>query len=554
MNTNPIFSLKNFRSFGEEGADFELAPITVLTGCNSAGKSSLVKALMMLSKEPFIEGTKCVSYGYLYENNDAIEFDNTRRNQADSDVVKKWPNNVLTITTKELGLGDFNTVLNQNSSDGTIVLSYKMWSYYLQEELIVKRCFKEGLNKKEGMLTTFSIERIDGRLLYKFVINSEGIPDEGWNIYDIELICNDYINYCKYTRFRDIWQRNSKPSLIHKPDGNEPESLKREREEIANEASHYMEKIINSFGNRDCTNAYQLTEDWEETLSPCEIFKAVDGNNIEDAIKIYNLEEAVDLRRLQNDVFHSIVNECVFPWFIKDIKYVDSFSSSVKRVYPVEENDKMYTALAKFYKQETYYSTEDFVNHWLDKFGIANKIEIEPLEDNLGVRVFLVRENKGRRLLADEGYGLTQLISLFIQIDITIKENKQYSRLYHKIVKLHRFIAIEEPEIHLHPKYQSLLADMFVEAYQKYNIHFIIETHSEYLIRKLQVLVADKKNKLTPNDVSLNYVDKDENGISTNRKIEILEDGRLSEPFGPGFFDEATGLSMHLLKMKMGSK
>ena len=97
-------------------------------------------------------------------------------------------------------------------------------------------------------------------------------------------------------------------------------------------------------------------------------------------------------------------------------------------------------------------------------------------------------------------------------------------------------IYVEEPEVHLHPKYQSLLADMFVEAYQKYNIHFIIETHSEYLIRKLQVLVADKENKLTPNDVSLNYVEKDKNGISTNRKIE-LEDGRLSEPFGPGFFD-----------------
>ena len=47
---NPIFSLKNFRSFGEDGADFELAPITVLTGCNSAGKSSLVKALMLLSQ------------------------------------------------------------------------------------------------------------------------------------------------------------------------------------------------------------------------------------------------------------------------------------------------------------------------------------------------------------------------------------------------------------------------------------------------------------------------------------------------------------------------
>ena len=100
----------------------------------------------------------------------------------------------------------------------------------------------------------------------------------------------------------------------------------------------------------------------------------------------------------------------------------------------------------------------------------------------------------------------------------------------------------------MHPKYQSLLADMFVEAYQKYNIHFIIETHSEYLIRKLQVMVADKENNLTPNDVSLNYVEKDKNGVSSNRKIEILEDGRLSEPFGPGFFDESKSLVMKMLK------
>ena len=108
-------------------------------------------------------------------------------------------------------------------------------------------------------------------------------------------------------------------------------------------------------------------------------------------------------------------------------------------------------------------------------------------------------------------------------------------------------ICVEEPEVHLHPKYQSLLAEMFVEAYQKYNIHFIIETHSEYLIRKLQVMVADKENTLCPKDVSLNYIEKDENGISTNRKIEILEDGRLGEPFGPGFFDESKTLVMEML-------
>ena len=137
-------------------------------------------------------------------------------------------------------------------------------------------------------------------------------------------------------------------------------------------------------------------------------------------------------------------------------------------------------------------------------------------------------------MLADYGYGITQLVALLISIEINRGKT----------------VAIEEPEIHLHPKYQSKLADMFVEAYQKYNIHFIIETHSEYLIRKLQVMIADKENLLTPNDVSLNYVEKGENGLLSNRKIEILEDGRLSEPFGPGFFDEADTLAMDILKYK----
>lgn len=46
MNTQ--FTVKNFRNFDAEGATFDLAPITILTGCNSSGKSSVVKALLLL--------------------------------------------------------------------------------------------------------------------------------------------------------------------------------------------------------------------------------------------------------------------------------------------------------------------------------------------------------------------------------------------------------------------------------------------------------------------------------------------------------------------------
>ena len=89
---------------------------------------------------------------------------------------------------------------------------------------------------------------------------------------------------------------------------------------------------------------------------------------------------------------------------------------------------------------------------------------------------------------------------------------------------------------------------MFVDAYKNYNIHFMIETHSEYLIRKLQVMVADKDWSLKSDDISLNYVENIGGGISSNRLIVIQEDGRLSEPFGPGFFDESKKLVMKMLK------
>ena len=101
----------------------------------------------------------------------------------------------------------------------------------------------------------------------------------------------------------------------------------------------------------------------------------------------------------------------------------------------------------------------------------------------------------------------------------------------------------------MHPSFQSLLAEMFYDAYTNYNVQFVIETHSEYLIRKLQVMVADKENSLMSDEISLNYIEKEDFG-SSNRKINIQEDGRLNEPFGPGFFDEADSLAMEILKYK----
>jgi predicted ATPase len=111
-------------------------------------------------------------------------------------------------------------------------------------------------------------------------------------------------------------------------------------------------------------------------------------------------------------------------------------------------------------------------------------------------------------------------------------------------------LIIEEPESNFHPKLQSKLAEFFIDASSKFNMKFIIETHSEYFIRKLQYWVARKI--IRSNDIGIYYfpertTSKEQNKI---RKIHILNDGSLDDDFGPGFFDEATNWQWEMMRLK----
>lgn len=467
MNTsNPIFSIKNFRSFGSDGADFELAPITVLTGCNSAGKSSLVKALMLLSnqsKSPLVSS-------------------------SDYDIQRHIPSQDLYINARELKLGQFDNVLNDKSENKIISFSYRVWSDCLQEEVIVTRHFvskKDTVNN--ATLRDLIIEKTDGTQIY-------------W--------VNGGIEHSERVNFSAI-----ESNYIHNS------------------------SIVDLFLKKN-------NDGWTELYS-----------------KILTKEQKEE--RKKNNYISLLVNEVVCLWFTQHIDYIISSSALVHRAYSIEDDNKMSRILRKWNERDNDYNNEyfadpylvwnkpgAFLKKWIKGFQIGDSIEFKGTPEGLGMLVYIVKEGGTRRLLADEGYGITQLVSLLLQINNNIQMCIQPDMKSGNHIYPPKLICVEEPEVHLHPKYQSLLAEMFVEAYQKYNIRFIIETHSEYLIRKLQVMVADKGNTLCPKDVSLNYVEKDENGVSTNRKIEIQEDGRLSEPFGPGFYDEADTLALDLFRKK----
>lgn len=137
--------------------------------------------------------------------------------------------------------------------------------------------------------------------------------------------------------------------------------------------------------------------------------------------------------------------------------------------------------------------------------------------------------------------------------DLSVYTNSRYRVNY---IYYESSLALEEPETHLHPKHQAKLADMFYDAYQKYNIHFIIETHSEYLVRKTQVLVAEAKYK---DEQELNakcpfkvyYLPRPEDGLPY--EMEYRTTGGFINQFGEGFFDEAARWDMAIIQNEVSN-
>ena len=108
------------------------------------------------------------------------------------------------------------------------------------------------------------------------------------------------------------------------------------------------------------------------------------------------------------------------------------------------------------------------------------------------------------------------------------------------------FVAIEQPEIHLHPALQSELGDVFLEsALREQRNAFLIETHSEHLILRMLRRIRETTDgelpsglpRVRPEDVSVLYVQPGREGAEVVH-IPVTEEGEFERPWPEGFFAE----------------
>lgn len=164
-------------------------------------------------------------------------------------------------------------------------------------------------------------------------------------------------------------------------------------------------------------------------------------------------------------------------------------------------------------------------NRWLEKLEIGYKLKIRGFgsqaRDLYEIRLVDTQSRKNVEVgLLDVGFGISQMLPFIVQ---SLAANNQ-------------IITIEQPEIHVHPRLQADLGDLLSEAIREpYCNQFIIETHSEHLILRLQRLVREKK--LQPSDISVVSVSRGLEG-SVAVPLRLDEEGDFRDDFPGGFFSE----------------
>lgn len=149
---------------------------------------------------------------------------------------------------------------------------------------------------------------------------------------------------------------------------------------------------------------------------------------------------------------------------------------------------------------------ENIISYYVEQ--VTNTKVRTSIQPDKQVVIESVKEGFGLPIIF-EGFGTNQLIQLFLTIAASPNEST---------------ILIEEPEIHLHPKAQSNLAEVLNNISKEKNIQLILTTHSEHILFKLLALV--KRGIIDKSDLVIYHFEL-KKGITKVDKLEIDEKGMV---------------------------
>ncbi len=128
--------------------------------------------------------------------------------------------------------------------------------------------------------------------------------------------------------------------------------------------------------------------------------------------------------------------------------------------------------------------SEQVIAERLKRMNLIHKFEVKPIAPGRKEYEVLLKTHAGMPevKLTDVGIGVSQVLPVVVEC---------FS------VPPGSIVIFEQPELHLHPQMQADLADVFIDAIRARekgkprDIQFIIESHSEHFLRRLQRRIAE---------------------------------------------------------------